>query len=413
MAADPRIIQYIREQMNAGFRRQQISDALLEAGWYKEEIEAAFYEVSNQAYGKEPEPAAPKEESFELHPKKPPPEKPGIFWKLSNALFHPATLAEGVRSERGIWKPLLFLVLVLLMNSIAVFAFDFLQPRILAAFFAAVKTSFPFQEILPLLQPFTQTDLIGLATACIFAFVAALAISGLTHGLVFALGGRKGFRQTFKAVMYSFAPFALLWLFILPVFVITDVAILSLAFLAFLAVLVLLHAYVAIRCLSRLHEISAAKAAGAFLLAVAVLAAVLLFVLPSFLPLETLLGMVNPSSFLPGAGTASGFGELGMPPGWQYSYDGSFSITLKNNAAVPITINSVTANCGPAGSDIVLETLDPMHLEAGGGITYSSGDEKCSLKEPGESYSVSVTVRYLQESSLLKTASGTVSGRIG
>jgi hypothetical protein len=410
MAADPRIIQYIREQMNAGFRKQQISDALLDAGWYREEIEAAFYELSNQAYGKEP---APKEESFELHPKKPLPQKPGFFWKLSNALFHPATLADGVRNERGVGKPLLFFVLVALINSIAVFAFDFLQPGIPAAFFAGLSTSFPFQDMLPLLQPFTRTDIVGLATACIFAFVAALAGAGIIHGFAFALGGRKGFRQTFKAVMYSFAPFALLWLFILPVFVITDVAMLSLAFLAFLAALVALHAYVAIRCLSRLHEIPVAKAAGAFLFAAAVLAALLLFVLPSFIPLDTLMGMFNPSSFLPGAGTATGFGELGMPPGWQYSYDGSFSITLKNNAAVPITINSVTANCGAGGSDIVLETLDPMHLESGGGITYSSGDERCALREPGESYSVSVTVRYLQESSLLKTASGTVSGRVG
>ena len=408
MAADPRIIQYIREQMNSGFRKQQISDALLEAGWYREEVEAAFYEVSNQAYGT-PE---SKEEKFELHPKKPLPQKPGFFWKLSNALFHPATLAQGVINERGIGKPLLFFVLVALVNSIAVFAFDFLQPGILAAFFASLKASFPFQGMLPLLQLFTRTDIIGLATACVIAFVAALAGSGIIHGFVFALGGRKGFRQTLKAVMYSFAPFALLWLFILPVFIITDVAILSLAFLAFLAALVALHAFIAVRCISGLHGISAAKAAGAFFLAAAVVAAVMIFVLP-LLPLDTLLAMVNPSSLLPGGGTATGFGELGMPSGWQYSYDGSFSITLKNNAAVPITINSVTANCGSGGSDIVLETLDPMHLESGGGITYSSGDERCSLKEPGESYSVSVTVRYLQESSILKTASGTVSGRTG
>jgi hypothetical protein len=405
MAADPRIIQYIREQMNAGFRRQQISDALLEAGWYKEEIEAAFFELSNQAYGS-PEPVAPKGEP-ELHP-----EKPGIFWKLSNALFHPAKLVEGIRSERGVVKPLLFFALVLLINSIAVFAFDFLQPGILGAFLSAFKASFPLQEMLPLLQPFTRTDLIGLATACVIAFVAALAGSGIAHGFLFALGGRKGFRQTLKAVVYSFAPFTLLWVFILPVFVITDVSMLSLAFLAFLAALIVLQALIAIRCLSRLHEISAAKAAAAFFLTAAVGVVVMIFLLP-LLPLDILTGLLNPSSFLAGGGTATGFGEFGMPPGWQYSYDGSFSITLKNNAAVPITINSVTANCGPGGSDIVLETLDPMHLESGGGITYSSGDEKCSLMEPGESYSVSVTVRYLQESSLLKIASGTVSGRIG
>jgi hypothetical protein len=33
MASDPGIRQYIRQQMDAGFRRQQIYEALLEAGW--------------------------------------------------------------------------------------------------------------------------------------------------------------------------------------------------------------------------------------------------------------------------------------------------------------------------------------------------------------------------------------------
>ena len=83
MVADARITQYIREQMAAGFRKQQIYDALLQAGWYREEVDQAFYEVANQAYAKAPEAAPPQQVSDELHPKKPLPEKPGFFWRLS------------------------------------------------------------------------------------------------------------------------------------------------------------------------------------------------------------------------------------------------------------------------------------------------------------------------------------------
>jgi hypothetical protein len=411
MAADPRIIQYIRQQMDAGFRKQQIYDALLQAGWYKEEIDQAFYEVANQAYAKEPQAAPPEQVSDELHPKKPLPEKPGFFWKLRNALFHPGRLFEAVKNEKGISKALGFFGIVTFINFLVVIAFAFFAPAILTGFLTGFVMGSPLSGIITLLPLFIQVDIVSLLITYVAVFAATLIAAGIIHAFVWMLRGSKGFQQTYKAFMYSFAPFIFLWVFIPLAYFVPELLAFSLIFTAFAAALLLWQLFLVIRGLSKLHEISGIKALATVFFPIVIVAAIVFFILPS--TNLSFLNMLNPSSYLGGAGTATGFGELGMPSEWQYKYDGSFSITLKNNGAVPITINSVTANCGTDGSTVVLETLAPMHLESGGGITYSTGDEKCALKEPGESYSVSVTVRYLQETSFLKTASGTVTGRVG
>ncbi len=225
MASDPRIMQYIREQMGAGFRRQQIYEALLDSGWYRQEIEQAFYEVANLDYVPVTGPA---------------PEK-------------------GVRVEKTPSSHRKAIAALIILISIVVLLFA-----------------------LPVLFPGTFLDV---------------------------------------------------------------------------------------------------------------------------------LNPINPLMFMGVNKAVTGFGELGAPSSWQYSYDGSFSITLKNSAPEAINMNSVTANCGSGGEDVALETLDPMHIEPGGSITYSTGNEKCGLREPGESYSVSLAARYLQ-GDIPKTASGTVTGKI-
>ncbi len=414
MVADPRIIQYIRQQMDAGFRKQQIYDALLQAGWYKEEIDQAFYEVANQAYAKEPEAAPPEQVSDELHPKKPLPEKPGFFWKLRNALFHPGRLFEAVKNEKGISKALGFFGILSFIDFMIALVVLLFAPYLLQSF-----TQNPFlQQILQymlLSSLSSMLDPLNLLVNYVVIFALTLLGAAAVHLFVFVLRGSKGFYQTYKALMYATAPLILLSL-IFPLFLLSLIISLDYTLLAIVSMGLFVAAgfwslYIGIKGLSKLHGISVLKAVVALVIIPFIVAIALSFVAFMLLP-SFFLGLFNPSAYIGGAGIATGFGELGLPSQWQYAYDGSFSISLKNNAGVPITINSVTANCGTGGSTVVLETLDPMHLESGGGITYSTGDEKCALKEPRESYSVSVTVRYLQETSFLKTASGTVTGRI-
>ena len=52
MADDSSIVQYIREQLSAGYTEQEIRDALLSQGWYSEEIEGAFSTVRAPAPAK-------------------------------------------------------------------------------------------------------------------------------------------------------------------------------------------------------------------------------------------------------------------------------------------------------------------------------------------------------------------------
>jgi hypothetical protein len=227
MAADPSIVQYIKGQMDAGFRKAQIQDALLRAGWYKEEVDAAFYELVRQS-SFAPEPLQPQ-------PSKPPEQKP----------------AEA-KKRRSRKKIVLAVILVIL------------------------------------------------------AVLAALTFLGFFNIL-------------------DYLPF----------------------------------------------------------------------------------NLIAPS----GSNEAEGFSNLDVL-NWHYGYDGNFSITFSNLAGIPITINSVTAECGGQGNSVVLETLEPTHLETGAGITYSSGDEKCLLREPHESYSVAVTIRYIDEGGAVSSSTGTVSGKI-
>ena len=108
MAASPQLVSYIKQQMDAGFRKAQIYDVLLQAGWYKEEIDEAFYEVVNLVLGRPgPEPPQPpaQEQSAPLDSL---PEKPAFLWKLANSLVHPSRLFEAVRKERDIGKSLSF-----------------------------------------------------------------------------------------------------------------------------------------------------------------------------------------------------------------------------------------------------------------------------------------------------------------
>ncbi|MCX6814095.1 MAG: Yip1 family protein [Candidatus Aenigmarchaeota archaeon] len=409
MVADPRIIQYIRQQMNAGFRKSQIYDALLEAGWYKEEIDEAFYEVANQAYSKfEPEPA-PSQETYELHPKKPLPEKPGFFWKLRNVLFHPGRFFDAVKNEKGITKALGFLGILSFIFFIITLVVLLFAPYLLQSFLQNPLLQQIFQYIL-LISLLNLLNPLNLLVNYVIILALTLIGAAIIHFFVYILRGSKGFYQTYKALMYASAPIIFLAL-IFPLYFLSYLyPFADLTAMGLIIITVFWSLYIAIKGLSKLHDISFLKAIAAVVI-IPLIIIIIMFFVASMFPLSFFSGMFNLSSFMGGTVAATGFGELGMPSEWQYKYDGNFSITLKNNAAVPITINSVTADCGSGGSTVVLETLDPMHLESGGGITYSTGDEKCALKNPGESYSVSVTVRYLQETSFLKTASGVVTGR--
>jgi hypothetical protein len=52
MAANPDVVRYIRDQASAGFGKEEIYRALLDAGWTKEEVNEAIYEMMGKSPGK-------------------------------------------------------------------------------------------------------------------------------------------------------------------------------------------------------------------------------------------------------------------------------------------------------------------------------------------------------------------------
>lgn len=148
------------------------------------------------------------------------------------------------------------------------------------------------------------------------------------------------------------------------------------------------------------------------------IAAALVLTAAAIMAAAALLGIFNPLDYIfpggwisaPEGPSAEGFSRIGVLD-WHYSYDGNFSVTFMNLAGVPITINSVSAECGQA-NPVVLETMEPTHLENGTNVTYSAGDEKCGLREPHESYSVAMTVRYISENNHVASSTGIVSGEV-
>lgn len=69
MAANPDIVKYFKEQVSAGFGKEQIYQALLNAGWTKEQINEAIYEIMGKSPGK-PSQAAQKEQPGQKPPSK-------------------------------------------------------------------------------------------------------------------------------------------------------------------------------------------------------------------------------------------------------------------------------------------------------------------------------------------------------
>lgn len=114
------------------------------------------------------------------------------------------------------------------------------------------------------------------------------------------------------------------------------------------------------------------------------------------------LGVFNPSTYT--GYTATGFATLGAPTEWQYS-GSTFNLTLKNQVGQTINVTEITVdNC-----DTLVPTGGGQEISSGG--TYTFGLTNCPSKNSGDSYSVSVTVKYkISGGTMTRTETGTLTG---
>ena len=254
MAANQDVAKYIKDQVNAGFGKEQIYQALLNTGWNKEQINEAIYEIM----GKSPEKPSQTAQKAQTEQKAGPgtPQSPGIFWKLKNVLFHPGRFFEAVKAETGIKKAFVFMFVVSLANVLALLAV------------------FIYAGILGAPSPLSIFPVIFAAWPLLFSFL----LSGITHGFVRIAGGKNGFRHTYKALAYAIAPAVFLPL-IYPLYffvvstMLPTVSVILQIFIAFWSL------YLAIRGISAFQGISAGKALTAivFTSIVVIVAAFLTF----------------------------------------------------------------------------------------------------------------------------------------
>ena len=392
MAADPNLMEYIRRQINAGFRKQQIYDALLQAGWYKEEVDAAFYEISLSVFPPSYVPAAPKAASA----KQELPASPGFFWKLGNSIVRPGALFESVRKEPDIGNSLKFYGAVSFIHLTIALVGIFFAVGFLTNF---LETSF-LNYLAIMLPELAKAGIISLFFGYFILLAFTFIASGIAHAFVWILRGSRGFVQTYKSLAYSFSVTLLFWpafllCFLLPGLTQMIIQSSAIFILAWMACLIGMG-------LCRLHQVPVFKAAISVSAPIAISAIALIYMAPW-------LGLLSPQE---SGGAVTGFDEFYIQR-WNYDYQGNFSIMLKNNDTSPMTINTVTAECGEERNSIPLSTMDPTHLEPGGSAYFSTGLEKCSPKEAGDAYTISVGVRYLNEDKMMVySSSGSVSGII-
>jgi len=269
--ADPRLVKYLKEQAAAGFGKEQIYQALLNAGWSKEEINEAIYEMMGKSPKKPPQTAQKPQPDQKAGP-----ETPGIFWKLKNVLFHPGRFFEAVKPETGIKNAFIFMLVVSLANILIMAAILLFAGSVVAALLGgSILAAVPFANIITL----GVVYLFGVYALSIGLF---FLLSEITHGFVRIAGGKRGFSQTFKGVAYAAAP-GIFLLVIYPVSFLGggDISV-SMALGAFQLFVALWSLYLAIRGVSAFQEISAGKAFTVIVFT-SIVVIVAVFVISSFL----------------------------------------------------------------------------------------------------------------------------------
>ncbi len=174
----------------------------------------------------------------------------GLFHRLTRSLFHSSEFFEAVKGEEGIGKPFKFLVVIALIFS-AVFALIFvLLGFLIGLMFALVPGMSSIGALLALFSGTLGLAFGGLLWVIIIAtsFVSA----AISHLFVKLVGGKGGYYQSYKSLVYSYSALILVWI---------PLAGIIFAFLGM---------YNFIVGLSKLHEISKKRVLLSFILQMAV-----------------------------------------------------------------------------------------------------------------------------------------------
>ncbi len=231
--ADARLVGYLREHLK-NYPADQLLAALRAQGWPEPEIQDALATVTGTGIPRQ-------------QPEVPPPaagQPPGLLERTVEALFHPGRLFAGVKTQR-IGGAFVSLFLAVVIGTMLTTLVQLVFPQ--RSFIQSL--AFGFVSYVPFAES-AMINVTGLVLAMAFSFIAA----GFLHLFVIVFGGKGGYRDSYKAVAYSWTPALLFGFLGVPLGAVVAGG--ETALIVFL----LWGLWILIKGLSALHEFSAGRA---------------------------------------------------------------------------------------------------------------------------------------------------------
>lgn len=255
---DYRLVDYINQSLRAGYSRQQIRQSLLNSGWPHQQVDEALNHMlsgSSQPPGiPTPQPQGyPKQarpQAQQIQHAQPGQQKPlGILQKFRMVLAHPGQFFDAVKNEQGYEAPVKFYLFIMFIHAIIMNAI-FLLAFSLISSISGIGSGLGIELILVMIFSSILSANISVLLSIAFTFLGAAVL----HLIAVIFGAKRGFQNTYKALIYASAPSILVW----PVMGLLLVN--SWAAIGAVALIYIWAFILQVKGLSRLHEISGSRA---------------------------------------------------------------------------------------------------------------------------------------------------------
>jgi len=381
------IIDYVSNMLDQGYTREQIRGALLDSGWLEQDINDAIKHFTPKQIPTAPAPHRehPQQKPAEQHPSQgqsTQEQKPlGTLSRVKMIVFHPNQFFDRVKDEQGYGAPLKFHAFLCLTWILAVLLYIFVPGSLLGVYMGITVYSL-------------MITIASILTSIISMFIAAAFL----HVIAVILGAKKGYFNTYRALVYSSVAMIFFWFYYILVLINFWVS------LILFGVFILWGIYLQVKSLSKFHEISGMRAFGIIMVPVAISA---LLALLAFGFLLLFMGNFNPTTY--NGRIPTGFTTLGAPQDWDLDGAGDFDIVLRNNLAKQIEIYKIETTMGSVTDSY--EPSPPITIGPSGTQTVFSSQSGLNLGPQSGSFSVNVKITY-NSGGFDMTETGSVTGTV-
>jgi hypothetical protein len=214
--ADQRLVDYLRNGMSRGYDEESLRQALLRQGWHEQEVEQAM------GIARAPAPMAHRgarlTQNRNAGPAQPQPGRPaegmGFKKRVHDVITSPTGFFNAVKPEAGTGRPFRYLAVLCLIPLVMVIAFFTLFMGMIAGFLGTLMAGVPGFDALGFVLAIGGVSFIMGAAFGALAYAALLVFpfisAAVLHLFAYIFGAKKGYSNTYKAVVYSMTPSLLL-----------------------------------------------------------------------------------------------------------------------------------------------------------------------------------------------------------